>query len=74
MTTLAQLERWVTLGESETQEFKRSTANLERGTQTICGMLNRQGGRVMYGVRPEAPWKANRPQTAHWKRSAGNWP
>ena len=53
MTTLTQLERWVTLGESETQEFKRSTANLERGTQTICGMLNRQGGRVMYGVRPD---------------------
>ena len=53
MTTLAQLHTWVTQGETETQEFKRSTANLERGTQTICGMLNRNGGRVLYGVRPD---------------------
>lgn len=52
MTSPALLARFVALGESETQEFKRSTANLERGTQTICGMLNRQGGRVLYGVRP----------------------
>lgn len=52
MTSPALLARWVALGESETQEFKRSTANLERGTETICGMLNRQGGRVLYGVRP----------------------
>lgn len=53
MITPTQLERWVALGESETQEFKRSTANLERGTQTICGMLNRSGGRVLYGIRPD---------------------
>lgn len=53
MTTLAQIQAWVALGEGETQEFKRSTANLERGTQTICGMLNRGGGRVLYGVRPD---------------------
>ena len=53
MTTLSQLQTWVTQGETETQEFKRSTANLERGTQTICGMLNRSGGRVLYGVRPD---------------------
>jgi ATP-dependent DNA helicase RecG len=52
VTSPALLARWVALGESETQEFRRSTANLERGTETICGMLNRQGGRVLYGVRP----------------------
>lgn len=53
MTTLAQLHTWVRGGETEIQEFKRSTANLERGTQTICGMLNRNGGHVLYGVRPD---------------------
>jgi ATP-dependent DNA helicase RecG len=53
MTTLTQLERWVLLGESETQEFKASTSTQDRATQTLCGMLNRQGGRVFFGVRPD---------------------
>lgn len=51
MTSATRQARWVALGESEMQEFKRSTVNLEHSTETLCGMLNRQGGRVLYGVR-----------------------
>lgn len=41
-------------GESETLEFKKSTAEIETATRTVCAMLNHQGGRVMFGVTPEA--------------------
>ena len=43
----------VAQGESETLEFKRSTAELETATRTICGMLNRRGGAVLIGVRED---------------------
>ena len=37
-------------GESETVEFKRSTAEKVTGTRTLCAMANRAGGAVIYGV------------------------
>ena len=43
----------VAQSESETLEFKRSTAELETATRTICGMLNRRGGSVLIGVRKD---------------------
>lgn len=48
-----ELERIVQAGESETVELKKSTAQLRRAAETLCGMLNRNGGRVVIGVTPE---------------------
>lgn len=39
-------------GESETVEFKRSTAQLPRAGETLCGFLNGKGGLVVIGVDP----------------------
>lgn len=49
----ADLERLVAAGESETLEFKRSTAELRRAGETLCGFLNGNGGRVLIGVAPD---------------------
>lgn len=48
------LRDWVLQGESETQEFKTRTSSgcLREGTETLCGMLNTRGGRVLYGIDP----------------------
>ncbi len=48
-----ELERLVGEGESETVEFKKSTAQLRRAMETLCGMLNGAGGRVVIGVTPQ---------------------
>ena len=37
-------------GESETVEFKRSTAQIERALRSICGLLNHKGGTVYFGI------------------------
>lgn len=37
-------------GESETLEFKKSTGQLTRAGETLCGFLNGLGGRVVIGV------------------------
>ena len=37
-------------GESETTEFKKSTAQLEKALKSICGFLNHRGGVVYFGV------------------------
>ena len=52
MTTITrtQVESWVSLGESETVEFKRTTGERRAGAQTLCGMLNSRGGRVLFGI------------------------
>ncbi|HID75188.1 MAG TPA: transcriptional regulator, partial [Planctomycetaceae bacterium] len=47
---LIRLKQLVQRGESETVEFKKSTAQLRRAMETLCGMLNRNGGRVLIGV------------------------
>lgn len=48
-----ELERLVKEGESETVEFKKSTAQLRRAMETLCGMLNGAGGWVLFGVTPQ---------------------
>jgi len=39
-------------GESETLEFKKSTGELRQIGETLCGMLNRSGGKIVIGVSP----------------------
>jgi len=46
----ADIERIVAQGESQTLEFERSTGQLTRAGETLCGMLNGSGGMVMVGV------------------------
>ncbi|GIV04367.1 MAG: ATP-dependent DNA helicase RecG [Fimbriimonadales bacterium] len=48
-----ELEQLVRRGESETLEFKKSTAQLRRAMETLCGMLNGHGGRVLFGITPQ---------------------
>ena len=48
--TVTQLEAEVARGESDTREFKKSTAEREAAMKTLCGMLNGSGGRVLIGV------------------------
>ncbi len=40
-------------GESETLEFKKSTAQLPRAAETLRAFLNAGGGTVLIGVTPE---------------------
>ena len=47
---LKDIEYLVHNGESESVEFKKSTAQLRRGAETLCGMLNANGGKVIFGV------------------------
>jgi ATP-dependent DNA helicase RecG len=49
----AELAALVQLGESDTLEFKKSTAELTRAGQTLCAFLNTRGGRVLLGVTPQ---------------------
>lgn len=46
-----ELSRLVKRGEGPTLEFKRSTAELREGMQTVCAFLNGSGGMVVFGVR-----------------------
>ncbi len=48
--TPEQIAAWATAGESETQEFKRSTGQRREAARTVCAMLNYRGGRVLFGV------------------------
>ncbi len=47
-----ELKRLVSRGESDTVELKKSTAQLRRAAETLCGMLNGNGGKVLIGVTP----------------------
>lgn len=49
---LRELQRLVEGGESETVEFKKSTAQLPRAGETLCGFLNHKGGQVLIGTSP----------------------
>ena len=40
-------------GESETLEFKKSTAEQQEAAKTVCAMLNNRGGMVIIGVSPD---------------------
>jgi len=52
MISISQVEQWVRAGESETLELKRSTGERKSAVQTLCGMLNHHGGRILFGVEP----------------------
>ena len=47
------LKELVRLGESETLEFKKSTALLDGAAQTLCGFLNGKGSIVLIGVNSD---------------------
>lgn len=53
MATLAALQSLAAQGESQTLEFKRSTAELRRAGETLCAFLNGDGGQVLIGVAPD---------------------
>lgn len=51
---LAQLKSLVKKGESETLEFKKTTANLSSGMATVCAFLNSDhGGMLIFGVKDD---------------------
>ena len=37
-------------GESETLEFKKSTAQLDKALKSICAFLNHKGGTIYFGI------------------------
>ncbi len=47
---IRQLKALITQGESETLEFKTSTAQLKSACETLCGFLNAKGGIVLIGI------------------------
>jgi ATP-dependent DNA helicase RecG len=51
--TFNEIEALVRRGESETTEFKKTTGQLARAAETICGFLNGRGGVVVIGVSPD---------------------
>ncbi len=52
--TLKQLQALVKKGESETLEFKKTTANLSAAMETVCAFLNSdRGGTVLIGVKDD---------------------
>lgn len=50
--TPEQIPELVPFAESETLELKATTNTRREATATICGMLNRRGGLVIFGVKP----------------------
>jgi ATP-dependent DNA helicase RecG len=50
---LSALKDLIAKGESETLEFKRSTAELKRAGETLCAFLNGDGGQVLVGIGPQ---------------------
>lgn len=50
---LADVERLAAEGESQEVEFKKSTSQLRRAGETLCGLLNGTGGFVVIGMTPE---------------------
>lgn len=49
---LDDVKRLAAAGESESVEFKKSTAELGRAGETLCAFLNGRGGKVLIGVHP----------------------
>ena len=48
--TFSNLKKLIAANESGTLEFKKSTATLKSGAETLCGFLNGSGGTVLIGV------------------------
>ena len=51
--TLEEIATLAVSGESETLEFKSTTGTRREAAATVCGMLNRRGGHVLFGVTPD---------------------
>ncbi|MDE0030589.1 MAG: putative DNA binding domain-containing protein [Deltaproteobacteria bacterium] len=51
--TPEQISALVASGESETLELKATTRTRREAAATVCAMLNRRGGYVLFGVTPE---------------------
>ena len=51
--TVNEIDALVRRGESDTLEFKKTTGQLSRAAETICGFLNGHGGIVVFGVTPD---------------------
>ena len=47
------LKKLVKNGESEILEFKSSTGQLDSGARDLCGILNRDGGYLLFGVKDD---------------------
>ena len=47
---LQQIETWISEGESQHLEFKKSTAQLKPAFETVCAFLNDKGGIILLGV------------------------
>ncbi len=48
---LADVQRFVQGGESETKEYKETTAEIRKAVETTCAFLNTDGGKVFIGWR-----------------------
>ncbi|MBU3958133.1 MAG: helix-turn-helix domain-containing protein [Nanoarchaeota archaeon] len=46
----SELKKLIENDESETAEFKKSTAQLEKALKAVCGFLNNKGGAVFFGI------------------------
>jgi ATP-dependent DNA helicase RecG len=44
---------WLSVGESETLEFKRTTGQRREAARALCAMLNHRGGRVVFGIEAD---------------------
>lgn len=51
---MEELQKLILKGESETVEFKKSTASLREGIETICAFANHHGGRLIFGINDDS--------------------
>ncbi len=45
-----ELKKLIEKDESETAEFKKSTAQLDKALKAVCGFLNNKGGNIYFGI------------------------
>lgn len=55
--TLDNIKKLASHNEGIDIEFKKSTGQLNRGMETLCGMLNGDGGIVVFGIAPDGAIK-----------------
>ncbi len=46
----SELKKLIEKDESETAEFKKSTAQLDKALKAVCGFLNNKGGNIYFGI------------------------
>ncbi len=51
--TPEQITPWAAGGEPETLELKRSTGQRREAARAFGAILNHQGGRMLFGVKPD---------------------